>query len=59
MTKDEQAISQIVTQLEAAWNAGDSLKWASHFKNDASFIHIYGGQLDERGAIEAASSGDI
>ncbi len=54
MTNDEQAISEMVSQLEAAWNAGDSLKWASHFTNDASFIHIYGGQLDGRRAIEAA-----
>jgi len=38
VTKDEQAISEIVSQLEAAWNAGDRVKWASHFKNDASVL---------------------
>ena len=54
MTADEQAISEIVRQLEAAWNAGDSISFASHFTDDASFIHIYRGQLDGRVAIEAA-----
>ena len=54
MTKDEQAISEMVSQLEAAWNAGDSIKWVWYFKDDANFIHIFGGQLDGRVAIEAS-----
>ena len=54
MTADEQTIRELVAQMEAAWNAGDSVGFASHFTDDASFIHIYGGQLDGRPAIEAA-----
>lgn len=54
MTKDEQAIGEMVRQLEAAWNAADSKAWASNFTDDASFIHIYGGRLDGRAAIEMA-----
>ena len=52
MTTDEQAISNLVGQLEAAWNEGESISFASHFTDDASFIHIYGGQIDGRIAIE-------
>jgi uncharacterized protein (TIGR02246 family) len=54
MTEDEQAIGKIVGQLEAAWNASDSAGFAAPFMDDATFIHIYGGQLDGRGAIEAS-----
>jgi uncharacterized protein (TIGR02246 family) len=53
MTTDERALSQIVAKLEEAWNAGDSAAFASDFTDDASFIHIYGGRLDGRPAIEA------
>jgi uncharacterized protein (TIGR02246 family) len=53
MTADEQALSQIVAKLEQAWNAGDSAAFASYFIDDATFIHIFGGQLDGRTAIEA------
>ena len=53
MTIDEGAIRELVKQLEAAWNAGDSISRASHFTDDAIFIHIFGGQLDGRVAIEA------
>ena len=54
MTPDEQSIQEIVQQLEAAWNASDSKAWAAHFAEDASFIHIFGGQLDGRAAIEGS-----
>ena len=54
MTPDEQSIQEIVQQLEAAWNASDSKAWAAHFAEDASFIHIFGGQLDGRVAIEGS-----
>ena len=53
MTADEKAIEDILKELESAWNASDSKAWASHFAEDATFIHIYGGQLDGRAAIEA------
>jgi uncharacterized protein (TIGR02246 family) len=54
MSTDEQAIGKIVSELEAAWNAGDGAAFASYFADDASFIHIYGGELLGRAAIEAA-----
>ena len=53
MTPDEQALQAIVTELQKTWNASDSIGFASLFAVDASFIHIYGGQLDSRMAIEA------
>lgn len=53
MTADEQAIRTMVGQLEAAWNAGDSIGFASPFTDDATFIHIFGGEIDGRVAIEA------
>jgi uncharacterized protein (TIGR02246 family) len=54
MTTDEGAIPAILQQLEAAWNAYDSVSFAALFAEDANFIHIFGGQLDGRPAIEAA-----
>lgn len=54
MTTDEHAIQEILKRLEAAWNASDSQAFAAHFAEDASFIQIYGGQLDGRRAIEAS-----
>jgi uncharacterized protein (TIGR02246 family) len=54
MTIDEQAIEGIVAQLEAAWNASDGNGFAAPFVEDANFIHIFGGQLDGRPAIEAS-----
>ena len=54
MTTDEQAIQEVLAQLEAAWNAGDSQAYAALFAEDATFIQIYGGQLDGRRAIEAS-----
>lgn len=54
MTTDEGAIQAILQQLEATWNAYDSVSFAALFAEDASFIHIFGGQLDGRTAIETA-----
>lgn len=51
---DEQSIRDILEQLEAAWNASDSGRWTSFFAPDATFIHIFGGQLDGHAAIEGA-----
>jgi uncharacterized protein (TIGR02246 family) len=44
----------VVQHLEDAWNAGDSAGFAAPFSADATFIHIYGGQIDGRTAIEEA-----
>ena len=54
MTGDEQAIRDILKQIEAAWNAGDSQGFARFFAEDANFIQIYGHQGDGRPAIEGA-----
>ena len=54
MTTDEAAIQAILQQFETAWNAYDSVSIAVLFVEDANFIHIFGGQLDGRTAIEAA-----
>ncbi len=54
MTADEQVIKGILQQLETAWNRYDSISFAAEFAEDANFIHIFGGQLDGRAAIEAA-----
>jgi uncharacterized protein (TIGR02246 family) len=51
---DEQAINDILKQLEAAWNASNSKTFAALFAEDANFTHIYGGQVDGRPAIEAS-----
>ena len=54
MTADEQIIQEIVQHLETSWNRYDSVSFAAVFAEDANFIHIFGGQLDGRPAIEAA-----
>jgi len=54
MTTDELSVQNIVGQLEIAWNNYDSASFAELFVEDANFIHIFGGQLDGRTAIEAA-----
>lgn len=54
MAGDEQAIHGIVKQLEAAWNSSDSKGFAAPFLEDATFIQIFGGQLDGRPAVEAS-----
>lgn len=54
MAPDEEPIQEILQQMEAAWNAYDSVSSAALFAEDANFIQIFGGQLDGRPAIEAA-----
>jgi uncharacterized protein (TIGR02246 family) len=54
MTEDEAAIQEILQNLEAAWNSYDTARWTALFAEDATFIHIYGGQLDGRAAIEGS-----
>lgn len=54
MKPDEQAIRDILKQLEDAWNASDSQATAAVFAEDANFIQIFGGQLDGRAAIEGS-----
>jgi uncharacterized protein (TIGR02246 family) len=49
---DEQALRDIVIQLEAAWNKGDSAAWAGFFAEDVDFIHILGVHFTGRAAVE-------
>ena len=52
MTPDEQALRNIPQRLIDAWNVYDAKAFAAPFAENAVFIHIYGGQLDGRAAIE-------
>ena len=52
MANDEQALRQIVQQLEDAWNNGDSVAWTKLFADDADFIHVLGGHFTGAAAIE-------
>jgi uncharacterized protein (TIGR02246 family) len=54
VTADEAGIQDVVKQLEDAWNASDSRRFAAQFVEDATFIQIFGGQLDGRTAIEGS-----
>jgi uncharacterized protein (TIGR02246 family) len=54
MTTDEQAIHDMVKQLETAWNASDSKGFAAPFTEDADFIQIYGLQMEGRPAIDSS-----
>lgn len=54
MTTDEQGIRDVINRLETSWNAGDSTAFAASFVEDADFIHIFGGQLEGRLAIESS-----
>ena len=53
MANDELAIRQLVKQLEAAWNAGDSVGIAAPFVDDADFVNIMGEYYKGRAPIEA------
>ena len=54
MTPDEQALHDLTRQMQDAWNAADAAGFVAHFVEDCTFIHIYGGQIDGRGAVEEA-----
>jgi uncharacterized protein (TIGR02246 family) len=54
MTTDEQAIHDLVRQLETAWNASDSRGFAAPFTEDADFIQIYGLEMEGRPAIDSS-----
>ncbi len=54
MEDQEQALRQVVSELERAWNRGDSLAWTALFAEDADLIHILGGHLRGEASIERA-----
>ena len=53
MSSDEQDIHEIIRQMEAAWNAGNSAAFAAPFAEDADFVDILGRHHRGRAAIEA------
>ena len=54
VSADEDLLRGILRQLETAWNASDAAGFAAQFAEDATFIHIFGGQLDGHAAIEGS-----
>ena len=51
MTVDREAISNIVKELEAAWNAADGARFAVPFIEDADFVNIRGEHFRTREVI--------
>ena len=47
-------IEELVSSLQKAWNRSDATKFASHFAQDADFIHILGGHGTGRQSIQHA-----
>jgi uncharacterized protein (TIGR02246 family) len=48
-----QTVSDLVGELERAWNAGDGVAFARPFAEDADFVNIRGEQARTRDAIAA------
>lgn len=57
MSKDEEAIRQIVKDVEAGWNAHDGKKFAAPFAADADYVVVNGMYLKGRDAIETGHTG--
>ena len=51
---EEHTLRGLVTQLESAWNRGDSGAWTALFADDADLVHILGGHLTGHTEIERA-----
>ena len=47
------ALANVISQLEAAWNALDAPAFAGHFAEDADFVNIRGEHHQGRAAIAA------
>ena len=47
----EQIVSDVVGELEKAWNAADGTRFARPFAEDADFVNIRGEHLRTREAI--------
>ncbi len=54
---DEQAVRQIVKQLEDGWNAHDGKAFAAPFAADADYVVVNGSKLKGREAIEQGHAG--
>lgn len=58
MNKDEQAIYDIIKQLEQAWNTGNGDAFAAHFCEDAAFT-VWNGMFQQGKAAIAAGHNHI
>jgi uncharacterized protein (TIGR02246 family) len=47
----ERIVSDLVSELEEAWNAADGARFARHFSEDADFVNIRGEHLRTREVI--------
>jgi uncharacterized protein (TIGR02246 family) len=47
----ERIVSDLVSELEAAWNAADGTRFARPFAEDADFVNIHGEHFRTREAI--------
>jgi uncharacterized protein (TIGR02246 family) len=54
---NEAAVSSLVAELEAAWNAHDMSRFSSHFATDASFVSALGAWWRSRDEIEHKLAG--
>ena len=54
---DTDALHKIVTDLEAAWNAGDGAAFAKDFADDADFVNIRAEHHRGKAAIAAGHQG--
>jgi len=54
---DERGVSDLVAELEKAWNAADGEGFARPFAEDADFVNIRGDHLRSREAIARGHQG--
>lgn len=54
---DEQAIRQIIQDLEDAWNTGDAEAWSAHNANGICHTVFNGHFIEGKAAVHAAHSG--
>ena len=54
---DRAAVTAIIAELEAAWNAGDGARFAAPFADDADFVNIRADHFQGRDAIAGGHDG--
>ena len=53
----ERSVSEIISELEKAWNVADGAAFARNFAEDADFVNIRGEYFRTRGAIARGHQG--
>jgi uncharacterized protein (TIGR02246 family) len=48
---DRAAVARMITEMEAAWNAGDGARYASAFALDGDQVNIFGAHLKDRDEV--------